>query len=267
MPLASGQWRRRAMRTLRPAAGPAEIPSALERWESETTPAVRKFFRRSVARVGPRTRAIVLAVAAFLVGAGVSGSRGAAGPTGLEWRHQITELERALATQRAELELAQIELERLRAVSEYSTRYRIPADLAASIHDIALAEGIEPLLAFQLVRVESGFSPRAISSKGAVGLTQIMPSTAAELSPGVSYAALFDPETNLRLGFRYLIYLIDRYGGDLRLALLAYNRGPGTVDAIRSAGGDPSNGYARAVMGSRYPGGTVVARPAGAASP
>src|SRR5690606_19816270 len=148
-----------------------------------------------------------------------------------------------------------------------STRYRIPAGLAASIHDIALAEGLDPWLAFQLVRVESGFSPTAVSPKGAVGLTQIMPSTAEALAPGISHDALFEPETNLRLGFRYLRYLIERYGGDLRLALLAYNRGPGTVDAIRSAGGDPSNGYAEAVMGNRQPGGTLTARASVGASP
>ena len=47
---------------------------------------------------------------------------------------------------------------------------------------------------------------------------------------------------------RYLRQMIDKYDGDLRLALLAYNRGPGTVDSIRRVGGDPANGYARAIM-------------------
>jgi soluble lytic murein transglycosylase-like protein len=52
----------------------------------------------------------------------------------------------------------------------------------------------------------------------------------------------------MRLGFRYLRQLTTQYDGDLRLALLAYNRGPTRVDSIRSAGGDPGNGYATAVM-------------------
>ncbi|MDX1674604.1 MAG: lytic transglycosylase domain-containing protein, partial [Longimicrobiales bacterium] len=80
------------------------------------------------------------------------------------------------------------------------------------------------------------------------GYTQLMPATAFDLDPSLEYRDLFDRETNLRLGFRYLRWLIDRYDGDLRTALLAYNRGLGTVDSIRRAGGDPGNGYARAVM-------------------
>jgi soluble lytic murein transglycosylase-like protein len=75
-----------------------------------------------------------------------------------------------------------------------------------------------------------------------------MPPTAFELDPSLRYADLFDRDTNLRLGFRYLRQMLDKYDGDLRLALLAYNRGPGTVDGILRAGGDPANGYARAVL-------------------
>lgn len=264
---ASGQWRHYAWQALRPANGSGELPSPLQLWESETTPAVWRFLRGSVARVGRPGRTVIVATVAFLLGVGVAAPRGAAGPDTLDRRERVKELERSLATQQAELALARIELERLRAVADFSTRYRIPAGLAASIHDIALAEGLDPWLAFQLVRVESGFSPTAVSPKGAVGLTQIMPSTAEALAPGISHDALFEPETNLRLGFRYLRYLIERYGGDLRLALLAYNRGPGTVDAIRSAGGDASNGYAEAVMGNRQPGGTLTARASVGASP
>ncbi|MFW6202144.1 MAG: lytic transglycosylase domain-containing protein, partial [Gemmatimonadota bacterium] len=128
------------------------------------------------------------------------------------------------------------------------SRYGIPADLAASIYDIALSEGIEPSLAYRLVHVESRFTRRAVSHKGAVGLAQVMPRTAFGMDPALSYTDLFEPETNLRLGFRYLRAMLERYGGDMRLALLAYNRGPGTVDQIRRQGGDPANGYARAIM-------------------
>jgi soluble lytic murein transglycosylase-like protein len=153
-----------------------------------------------------------------------------------------------LQARQGELELVRMELNRLQDIMDYSRRYAIPADLAASINDIALAEGIDPAVAFQLVRVESGFYRRAISPVGAVGLAQLMPPTAFELDPNLRYADLFDRETNLRLGFRYLRQMIERYDGDLRLALLAYNRGPGTVDNILRVGGDPTNGYARAVL-------------------
>ena len=130
----------------------------------------------------------------------------------------------------------------------FSSCARLAANLAASIYDIALSEGIEPSLAYRLVHVESGFTRRAISHKGAVGLTQLMPRTAMGMRPELTYRDLFNTETNLRLGFRYLTLMLNRYDGDMRLALLAYNRGPGTVDGVLSRGGDPANGYARAVM-------------------
>ncbi len=165
-------------------------------------------------------------------------------------RQRLQSTEVALKARQGELELARLELARIENVMNYSAQFRIPADLAASIYDIALAEGIEPGLAFRLVRVESGFFARAVSPKGAVGLAQLMPRTAFELDPSLGYRDLFDRDTNLRLGFRYLRQLLEKYDGDLRLALLAYNRGPGTVDKIRRQGGDPANGYARAILGA-----------------
>ena len=152
---------------------------------------------------------------------------------------------------------------RLEAITHNSARYRIPSDLAADIYDIALAEGIDPSLAFRLVRVESGFVQRAISPVGAVGLAQLMPQTAFWLDPSLTYADLFDRKTNLRLGFRYLRSMIARYDGDLRLALLAYNRGPGTVDMVLDEGRDPTNGYENAVIG----GAAVVTRPRPSTAP
>jgi soluble lytic murein transglycosylase-like protein len=90
----------------------------------------------------------------------------------------------------------------------------------------------------------------AVSPVGALGLTQLMPATARSLQPGLSRDDIFDRDTNLHLGFRYLHGLLRAYPGRVDLALHAYNRGPGTVDRIRAAGGDPANGYATAVLGS-----------------
>lgn len=124
-------------------------------------------------------------------------------------------------------------------------------DLAADIYDIALEHEIDPDVAFGLVRTESEFKNYATSRVGAMGLTQLMPKTAKWLEPGVGEADLRNPETNLKIGFRYLRQLIDKYEGDQRLALLAYNRGPGTVDRVLKRGGDPNNGYAEAVFSGR----------------
>src|SRR6267154_1786534 len=132
---------------------------------------------------------------------------------------------------RGELAVARLQLERANAIIDYSTHYNIAADLAAAIYDVALGEGVDPALAFRLVRVESGFNPKAKSKVGAIGYTQVLPSTARLYEPGLTTAQLYDRGTNLRLGFRYLRDLLERYEGNadakLRLALLAYNRGPG----------------------------------------
>jgi len=156
--------------------------------------------------------------------------------------------EQALEATRGELAVARLQLERANAVIEYSTHYGIPADLAAAINDVALSEGLDPSLAFRLVKVESGFDVRARSRAGAVGITQVLPSTARLYEPGLTTEQLFDRDTNLRLGFRYLRDLLERYEGNLRLALLAYNRGPGKVQELLDAGRDPQNGYAATVM-------------------
>jgi hypothetical protein len=121
-------------------------------------------------------------------------------------------------------------------------------DLAENIYNIALEEDIDPEVAFGMVRTESEFKNHATSHVGAIGLTQLMPKTAQWLRPGTSASDLRNPETNLRIGFQYLKDLIRKYDGDTRLALLAYNRGPGTVDRALKRGVDPDNGYAEAVL-------------------
>jgi soluble lytic murein transglycosylase-like protein len=133
-------------------------------------------------------------------------------------------------------------------VSSAIDRYGIERDLAESIYDKASEAGIEPKLAFGLVKTESSFKQRAVSHVGARGFTQVMPRTAKWLRPGTRADDLYDRDINLGLGFRYLNQLIDKYSGDVKLALLAYNRGPGTVDKILKRGGDPDNGYARKVI-------------------
>lgn len=133
-------------------------------------------------------------------------------------------------------------------IDEAVEKYDIGEDLARDIYTIAEEEGIEPKVAFGLVKTESSFKNRAVSHVGARGLTQVMPRTASWMVPGTRAEDLYDQKTNLRLGFRYLNQMIDKYKGNVRLALLAYNRGPGTVDKILRRGGDPNNGYADKVL-------------------
>ena len=132
-----------------------------------------------------------------------------------------------------------------------SKGYKVSDSLAEQIHEAATEQGIDAELAFGLVRTESGFRNSATSHVGATGLTQLMPATARWLEPGTTRAELRDSETNLRIGFRYLAQLIRKYDGDTTLALLAYNRGPGTVDRLVRRGRNPDNGYADMVRGLR----------------
>jgi soluble lytic murein transglycosylase-like protein len=77
-----------------------------------------------------------------------------------------------------------------------------------------------------------------------------MPATARWMNPAVGRSDLFRTDVNLKLGFEYLAYLVEYYEGDVRLALTAYNRGPGTVDRLLRLGRDPENGYADKVLGT-----------------
>lgn len=162
-----------------------------------------------------------------------------------------------LGEAKGELELTRNQLDRANKIIAYSGKYRIAADLASSIYDVAMAEGIEPDLGFRLVRLESEFNERATSPVGAVGLTQVMPSTAQYFVKGATREKLYDRETNLRVGFRYLRTLIREYKGNLKIALLVYNRGPAAVDAALGMGLDPANGYDRIVMKGYHGRGTV----------
>jgi len=87
---------------------------------------------------------------------------------------------------------------------------------------------MDPQLVTAVMAAESNFDPCAESPAGAVGLMQLIPTTAAqyELTP----VELYDPEKNIRAGVRHLKMLSKRYNGDLELTLAAYNAGEGTVD-------------------------------------
>jgi soluble lytic murein transglycosylase len=123
--------------------------------------------------------------------------------------------------------------------------------------------GIDPLLLLALVREESRYDPAVVSPARAVGLAQLLPSTARAITSdrSMNMQRLKDPRVNLLLGARYIRLQLDRFGGDLRLALAAYNAGPGSTRRWTRLAGDPdqlverinlfeTREYVKRVMGS-----------------
>jgi Transglycosylase SLT domain len=88
------------------------------------------------------------------------------------------------------------------------------------------SNGVDPLLLYSVMHQESSFKSRAISPKGARGLMQLMPGTAMRF--GVT--SIFEPRQNIEGGARYLRFLLDRFDGDVNLALAGYNAGEGAVE-------------------------------------
>jgi hypothetical protein len=99
-------------------------------------------------------------------------------------------------------------------------------EIDRQIREAAAGHGVEADLVRAVIEVESGFNPRAVSPAGARGLMQLMPATAADL--GVQNS--FDAGQNIVGGTRYLKQLLDRYSGNRRLALAAYNWGMGNLE-------------------------------------
>jgi soluble lytic murein transglycosylase-like protein len=155
----------------------------------------------------------------------------------------------AILKQRQALDAGQGSIGRqLRSIQRQSTRAKLAPDAAPDpdagcappgsgeldemIAAAARQNGLTPDLLREVIRRESAFRPCAVSRSGAMGLMQLMPGTAFDL--GVRDP--FDPAQNIAAGSRFLRLMLDRFGGDLPLALGAYNAGPARVSA---AGGVP----------------------------
>jgi soluble lytic murein transglycosylase len=146
------------------------------------------------------------------------------------------------------------------ASSAVASSIAIPASYAEIISSACAKHNVDPSLVHAIVKVESDFNPYALSRKGAMGLMQLMPQTAVDMNVRNS----FNPHENIEGGVRYIRYLMDRYEGNLSLALAAYNAGEtsvqrwGTIPPFRE-----TQNYVRKVLrfynGTDLPSGTRYA--------
>lgn len=143
-------------------------------------------------------------------------------------------------------------------VREFLARERITLpratveDIAGSIHDASGRYEVPPEMILAVIRIESAFNTEALSNKGAVGLMQLLPSTAEEVArelridwPGEEI--LRDPSANIAMGTYYLTKLLGRFN-DLSVALAAYNHGPTRIADLAEAQATLPMGYARKVL-------------------
>ena len=139
-----------------------------------------------------------------------------------------------------------------------STAKPVAANIAQMVADAAKANDIDPLLVHSVIQIESNYNPYAVSSAGARGLMQLMPGTARDL--GVTDS--FDPRQNIEAGVKYLKQLKDQYP-DEKMALAAYNAGPGSVQKYRAVPPYPETKNYVQRVGERY----VEARKAAGIAP
>ena len=135
-------------------------------------------------------------------------------------------------------------------------RLRLPKntvdDIANSVYKASARYSVPPEMILAVIRIESAFDVNAQSNKGAVGLMQILPSTAQEIAQELRIdwrgeQILRDPSANIEMGTYYLTKLIGQFN-DLSVALAAYNHGPGRIAELAEANAELPMGYSEKVL-------------------
>ena len=148
-----------------------------------------------------------------------------------------------------------IEMEHIhQVISSYNTGLSNEQEirLAKGIQDFSEEYDLDPYLTLAIIRTESFFNPKAVSFAGAEGLMQILPPTGEQLAGELGFhyqenQILFHPLVNIHMGTRYLSQMLKVFGGNLDLALMAYNRGPNDVALSLEEGREVPMGYANRV--------------------
>ena len=154
-------------------------------------------------------------------------------PTALELQHESLRKQRESLKQQRGVQLEDVDLDSgfLTPINTLVVGDCPPLDAEETeslIASAAAKHSLPPELMRAVMHRESGFKPCAVSAKGAQGLMQLMPATAAQLH----VADPFDPEQNVQAGALFLKQLLKKYNGDLRLALVAYNAGTTRADQL-----------------------------------
>jgi soluble lytic murein transglycosylase-like protein len=159
--------------------------------------------------------------------------------------HEMAELTKVQRAKLMHVNLRNRQLMTLVKVRQYLSEHRIDMppgevwNIATTIDRVASKYRLEPEMILAIIHTESAFRSDAVSSKGAVGLMQLLPSTAEEVAREIDLEwtgeeVLRDPEANIELGSYYLSKLRDRFDS-MEAAVVAYNEGPGRVEQLQQA--------------------------------
>jgi len=180
--------------------------------------------------------------------------------------HGVNEVSALVQAQKGKIDSLRDQNQRLQTVMLLrdfleNERIRLPqdtvTDIAGSIHAASVRYNLPPEMILAVIRIESAFDINALSNKGAVGLMQILPSTAQEIARDLRMEwsgeqLLRNPQANIEMGAYYLTKMISQFN-DLSVALAAYNSGPGRIAELNQMKADLPRDYAEKVLSHYTP--------------